>query len=259
MQTVCPQCKGTLGLVLGRGLECRDCGAPFTPPTQPGPASVLGLDLGQATDYTALAALERHEGPDPARKGKAANHYAVRHLERLKLGTSYPEMVKAVGDRCRSPELRGASMAVDYTGVGRPVVDMLRLAGLPVHLRPVLITSGNSATEDRESGGFHVPKRELITTLQVLLQCGRLKIARSHPEAAVLVKELADYKVKVTAAANETFNAREGAHDDLVLAVALAAWLGEKTLCGRLKIGMPKDRKQNPLGGIPADVFDRRL
>jgi hypothetical protein len=34
---------------------------------------------------------------------------------------------------------------------------------------------------------------------------------------------------KVTPAANEVFNAREGEHDDLLLALALAAWNGERT------------------------------
>src|SRR5208283_933986 len=34
-----------------------------------------------------------------------------------------------------------------------------------------------------------------------------------------------DFQVKITDSANETFSAREGAHDDLVLAVALPVWL----------------------------------
>ena len=33
--------------------------------------------------------------------------------------------------------------------------------------------------------------------------------------------------MKITAAANDTYNAREGQHDDLVLALALACWAGE--------------------------------
>jgi hypothetical protein len=45
----------------------------------------------------------------------------------------------------------------------------------------------------------------------------------------VLVTELRAFKVKITAAANETFESwRERDHDDLVLAVALACWLGQR-------------------------------
>jgi hypothetical protein len=45
----------------------------------------------------------------------------------------------------------------------------------------------------------------------------------------ILIRELQNYQVKVTPAANEVFNAREGEHDDLLLALALAAWNGERT------------------------------
>jgi hypothetical protein len=69
----------------------------------------------------------------------------------------------------------------------------------------------------------------LVSTLQVLLQAGRLKVASALAEAPTLVRELLAFQVKVTAAAHETFGPwRENAHDDLVLAVVLAAWLGER-------------------------------
>ena len=43
-------------------------------------------------------------------------------------------------------------------------------------------------------------------------------------EVAILIRELETFRVKITEAANETFGAwREGQHDDLLLAVALAA------------------------------------
>ena len=82
-----------------------------------------------------------------------------------------------------------------------------------------------------EAGSLHVPKKELIGTLQLLLQTRRLQVARSLTDAAVLMKELENYRIKVTAARNETFESwREGQHDDLALAVAMAAWLGEQAL-----------------------------
>jgi hypothetical protein len=43
------------------------------------------------------------------------------------------------------------------------------------------------------------------------------------------VRELQQFQVKITAAANETFGVwRDGQHDDLVLAVALACWWAER-------------------------------
>ncbi len=45
------------------------------------------------------------------------------------------------------------------------------------------------------------------------------------PAVSTLVEELANFRVKITLAANEVFRAwREGEHDDLVLAVVLACW-----------------------------------
>jgi len=44
----------------------------------------------------------------------------------------------------------------------------------------------------------------------------------------LLVQELENFRAKVTTAKNEGLESwREGRHDDLILAVAVAAWLGE--------------------------------
>jgi len=48
--------------------------------------------------------------------------------------------------------------------------------------------------------------------------------AASLPDAAVLVRVLKDFRVRFTEADNATFNTREGAHDGLVLALALAVF-----------------------------------
>jgi hypothetical protein len=69
-----------------------------------------------------------------------------------------------------------------------------------------------------------VPKGEQVSKLQALLHSGDLRIAASLPDAVVLASELPDFRVRFTEAGNATFNAREGAHDDLVLALALAAF-----------------------------------
>jgi hypothetical protein len=193
----------------------------------------VGLDLGQAQDFTALAVLQRphvYPGDPPARRRP---DYALRHLQRFPLGTPYPEVVKAVLGLLRTPPLPGCVLVIDQTGVGRPVVDLLA-DGLRDHVTcsffPVTITAGHEATVG-EGGGLRVPKKELVAAVQVLLQSRRLHVARSLPDAPVLVRELENFRVKVTASAHETFEAwRERDHDDLVLAVALAAWVGERAL-----------------------------
>ncbi len=183
---------------------------------------VVGLDLGQTKDFTALAVLERqaplsdNDKPD----------YALRHLKRFALGTAYTDIVPAVATLRRTPALRDTPLVVDQTGVGRAVVDMLRQsAGWVV---PVTITGGHAVTR-ADDGSFHVPKKELVTALQVVMQAHRLQIARGLPDAPVLVRELQQFQVRITASAHETFGVwREGQHDDLVLAVGLACWWAER-------------------------------
>ena len=198
----------------------------------------IGVDLGQVSDFTALAVLEQ---PVPARRWQdpawpAPPVYALRHIERVPLGTPYPDVVRRVLAVLEAPGLSDVTLIVDQTGVGRAVVDLLRDAlarrtrGQALYFWPATITAGQTATTTND-GALHVPKKDLIAALQLLLQKRRLQIARALPFAETLVKELENFRVKITPAGNEVFEAwREGQHDDLVLAVALAAWLAEIVL-----------------------------
>ncbi len=167
--------------------------------------------------------------PDREAPGRHVNHYAVRHLERFPLGTPYPEIAARLAGLFAAPPLARGVLAVDLTAVGRPVLTLLRRSQIRARLLlPVTVTAGHRAVPD-EVGGMLVPKKELVSTLQVLLQARRLKVAPTLPEAQTLTQELANFRMKVTPLANDMLDAwREGPHDDVVLAVALAAWQGER-------------------------------
>ncbi len=128
----------------------------------------------------------------------------------------------------RTPPLRDNSvLAVDATGVGRPVVDQLKALGLS--FKSVVITSGHRGFRDGDT--YRVPKKDLISRPQVLLQEGnrRLKIAPSLPEAGTLVQELLTFRHKISDAGNDTYGPwREGQHDDLLLALCLAVWAADR-------------------------------
>ena len=76
---------------------------------------------------------------------------------------------------------------------------------------------------------YNVPKRDLVGVLQVLLHSRRLVFAAEHPMTPVLMQELSNFKVTIDPrTAHDSYAAwREGIHDDLVLATALACWYGE--------------------------------
>jgi hypothetical protein len=193
----------------------------------------VGADFGQSRDYTAIAVIERAELVGKFDWAVRAHEKTValrlRYLERIPLGTPYPEVVERVVEVTRNRQLAGrCHLAVDGTGVGRPVVDLLRRAGPEAILMPVTITGGQ--VETQEQGFYRVPKRDLIIGLQVLLQRGGLQIAAGLKFGQKLVEELMAVEVRVSPAGNEQYAAwREGTHDDLVFAVALAYWSAVKT------------------------------
>lgn len=187
-----------------------------------------GVDFGQSRDFTAIAVLERAEtkgawdGAMYAWRKEVTLH--LRYLERVALGTPYPEVVARVVRVTRSTQLAGrCRLAVDGTGVGRPVVDLLRRAGPGCQVMAVNITGGVQQTY--EGGYYGVPKRDLIQGLQVLLQRGVLQVAAGLAYGADLVKEMTAMQVKISLSGREQYGTwREGTHDDLVFAVALACW-----------------------------------
>jgi hypothetical protein len=130
---------------------------------------VVGVDLGQAQDYTAISIIERAEGTEPEAKGeKRQDIYHLRYLERPPLGTRYPEVVTHVlGLLDRRPLTRKTALVVDKTGVGAAVVDMFTAAG--VRPRAVTITGGSEVNRENPFD-LKVPKRELASTLVALYQ-----------------------------------------------------------------------------------------
>jgi hypothetical protein len=200
---------------------------------------VLAADIGQANDFTALSILQsygtRERGAsdfDPVKKDR---RHDLIHLERFR-EIPYPEQIRRIAERYReleqhARELNGTTMVrlvVDATGVGKPILDAFREGGL--RPRGVIITGGETAT--RGDSIDRVPKRELVTTLQVALQSRRLRIADELPLAETLLRELRGFRVKISLSGHASFGNdvgtwREADHDDLVLSVALAVWLVE--------------------------------
>jgi hypothetical protein len=215
---------------------------------------IVGLDLGQASDPTALAVLRRSmlltgDGlPARDHRRQPRVRFECVHLERYRLETAYPNIVATVKALIGRPELQPRRrLAIDATGVGRAVVDMFLDAHLPADIHPITLTAGETVRRARWNRsfavGYWVPKNETIGVTQVLLQTQRLKIARGLQLAEVLRRELLDFRIKITAAAHASFNAREGAHDDVLLSVAIACWLGSRREIA-YRAGEPGDRGQ---------------
>ncbi len=197
----------------------------------------IGLDLGQAKDFSALAIIERGstatttdvrgEKPNCTNTKDEINQLHCIHLQRWQLRTSYPTIVADVVEMINGLDAERTNckpvLAIDATGVGAPVVDLFKREKINAELVPIQIVGGANVSYD--FGMTRVPKRDLVSVVQVGLQNRMLKIASGLELAETLSRELQNFTVKITDAANDVYGAwREGTHDDLVLAVALAVW-----------------------------------
>lgn len=235
------------------------------------PEFVIACDLGQVNDPTAICVVERRllatgrtenavnfaafwaggDGSPPVlRVPQVAYRHDVTHLERLPLGTPYtavPDRVRTIEERVRQrwqalvwqatarlPALDEAPIAlvVDQTGVGRPVLDILREHGLAV--TGITIHGGDTVVRVA-ADEWRVPKRVLVGQVQAAMQTKRLRAAASLPDWPALKTELTNFKAKISLSGHDSYGAGGGAedwrgggaHDDLTLAVAMAVWWGE--------------------------------
>src|SRR5262249_48784911 len=106
------------------------------------------------------------------------------------------------------------------TGVGAPVCDMFDKEGLRT-IR-VVITGGHE--EAQEGRKFMVPKSEIVSMIDAKLHSGELQFAAELSEAPAMQAELQDFRRHVSEAGRYSFSAREGKHDDLILACGIALW-----------------------------------
>jgi hypothetical protein len=194
------------------------------------PCDITGLDLGPTQVFTAIAVLERTRLPVAGESGRSENHYAVRHLVRLPPGTAFPEIGALLAKRFADPPLARTNLAMDITAVGKPVLDLMKRARIPAYIRPITVTADHVSSDDGK-GRWLVPRVELVSMTQVLLRSRRLRVARGLPETPMLVQESLNFKAKPPTSSGDAYESwREGPHDDLVLAAAIVAWVGERVM-----------------------------
>jgi hypothetical protein len=207
---------------------------------------ILGVDIGQVTDPTALVLAEPQE-IDTGRKIETLQHgdgsvtvepekatlYDVRFVSRLRLRTRYEEVASRIAEvvgRLRDPrawgegaEHRQVHVLIDSTGVGRPIVDLVRAALLGVQ-RTSITAATITATDHAEGSLFshevRVGKQYLASRLATLIE-QKLIVLPESEEARALMEELKNFQQKVSDAGRFGAEARTG-HDDLVIALGLA-------------------------------------
>jgi hypothetical protein len=184
----------------------------------------MGLDFGDSTDYTASIVLDQQQQPG------CRPTYTCVYASRFPLGTGYPAVIDALVEQFSDEAVRrcGYYLVADYTGCGRPVVQELRLEGLAC----TAITIHGGFSETRPDNEWGVAKRDLVGRVAYFLGKRLLGFAKDLPLLDTLQRELLNFRVRIDPrTAHESYSAwrdPDKTHDDLVIAVALALWLGER-------------------------------
>lgn len=195
---------------------------------------VVGLDLGQMMQPTAIAVIEQEVlDLHPFRQGREVRAWHLRHLDRLPLDSSYADIGARVAEVIARLEEKeqaknGTDLVIDITGTGRPVGEVMEKAGL----NPIMVTiTGGMRETEAKPGDWLISKNDLVGGLQMLFQDERFKVAKGMPLAAKFAEELQTFKLRPPALnPNDPESWRERPNDDLVFAVALAAWRARRYL-----------------------------
>jgi hypothetical protein len=161
--------------------------------------NVGGLDLGRRTDFSALVTLEVE-----------TDRLTVTRALRLSQDR-YDRQLAAVAPILADLD----ALAYDAGGVGDAVGERL-----PIWATPILIVAGDGPPVFRK-GRWRIGKVSLIQDVLVLAGRGRLLVPAQTPGARMLREELEHFMVTPTRR-GARLAARGQAHDDLVLALALA-------------------------------------
>jgi len=157
---------------------------------KPGERYCAGLDLARTEDFSVLVVM---------------NHLQqvvfIDRFHKLDWGLQIAR-IKAATDRYPC-----CSTLVDTTGVGEPVYESLRKAGVRARPYPFTVKS----------------KNDLITNLCLMLEQRAIRLPAPEvcPE---LLDELESFEYSISEDGNIRMRAAGSSHDDTVIALALAAW-----------------------------------
>jgi hypothetical protein len=206
----------------------------------------VGIDVGKIQDPTAVSVAEviqQHTGkyryitPEPAHfndqgewipakdaESVMKSHYYIRHIQRLHLGTSYPDVALHITNMLCKPMFanREVRVFVDVTGVGQAIYDDIKKEmelskAKHIQIKPISFVHGEAYNRSKGTLG----KAFLVSRLQSLFQGARVH-APDTPEVKATVEELRVYEIKVSDEGKDTYGAKIGKHDDLATALGLS-------------------------------------
>ncbi len=205
---------------------------------------IVSLSLGTMAEPSALVVVEPStkvwHPKDGKRDRDSENHFNVTWLERFPAGRPIPAVVARVCEVVSDKRLaKRCTVLLDITSTGLAPRRVFEARGL----YPDLIDLTNTGAEEYTKGMHRVPLRDVVGAAQVVLQTARLKVAHALELAETLVADLMAFDPKPI---ERNPDLRGGRNADLVLALAVALWWGDKLTWG--DDGAGKERPGRNLG-----------
>lgn len=184
----------------------------------------IGLDVGKERDPAALSVLLA----DGLRPNSHRPRWRALNIGNVELGTSYQLLADTTVNLANDYRAAGypVVVTVDATGVGAPVLELMRSAAPELHIVAITISSGRTL---RLAGPDHyvVGKHRLTEMLQVALEQRGLELPEGTTPQDELYKQIAGFRKHTNPSGYERHEAEAGEHDDLVLSTELSLWTGD--------------------------------
>lgn len=190
---------------------------------------IVGASIGSGSDSTAIAIIEQEIWEESRYRAKT-HELRLRHLDRLPLEGGWPETVTHFDALLKRVEIKDAEgfgrvdVILDITGASKAIVGLFEGARIKPHTVTIAGTE-----EDVRGNDWRVPKMELVGNLVMLYQSEKLKMASELDLTDTFIKELKNFRLRPPPVDPKDPEAwRERQHDDLIFAVAVAAWRAHK-------------------------------
>lgn len=176
---------------------------------------VIGCDLAKLQDFTVITVYDRETNAQVFQDRFQTLEWPY---QKQKIGTT-------------AKHYNNALVMLDATGIGDPIADDLIRAGVAVE--PIKLTNQS--------------KKDIIEKLSIWIEQRRVHMINIEDTKY----EFDNYKYEITSTGLIRYGGREGYHDDIVMAHALAVWGLQPQ--DSMKIGIPVSRIQIALKNAVRD------
>lgn len=188
--------------------------------------SMISLSLGTAAEPSGLVVVKPWSSlypPDGLAPGAGVgNRFDVVWIQRFPVSHPLPAIINRVSEIFSLKQVsRESIILLDISSVGTAPLRAFQARGM----YPAAIDLTNTGAEGFTNDAQQVPLRDVIGASQVVLETARLKVAGALEEATTLVSDLQAFDPKPIA---RNPDLRGGRNTDLVLALAVALWWGDR-------------------------------